>query len=228
MLYEHFSTEHVRGHHVHGVTREDPGTARYGETFFQFIRRSVPGEWISAFRLETRRIRTSGGRRFQLAQNHVVQGVVLQLAMLAGIFAAFGPAAVGVFAVQALAGIIYLEAVNYFQHWGLLRAGRTWRDVDSWETDVRFSAFAMFALPWHADHHMRMVVPYALLRSYPGSPRLPAGYLGTIILTLFANRRLRGYMTAELARLRLGPFAGGSGVTGTALPSAPAAHAHAS
>jgi alkane 1-monooxygenase len=207
LLYEHFSTEHLRGHHVRGATEEDAATARFGETYWQFLRRSVPGQWRSAFQLEARRVHAAGVWDWRHLRNRVVQGALLQLALLAGILQVFGPAAVGVFVVQAVAGVCYLEAVNYFQHWGLRRAGRTWLEVDAWETDVRFSVFAMFALPLHADHHMRMVRPYPLLQHSENSPRLPRGYLGTILLTLFANRSLRDYMSAELARKGLGPFA---------------------
>jgi len=230
LLYEHFSTEHLRGHHVRGVTEEDAATARYGETYWQFLRRSVPGQWRSAFQLELRRIHASGWRDRRLLRSRVVQGALFQAALLAAIHRAFGPAAVGVFVVQAAAAVCYLEAVNYFQHWGLRRAGRTWDEVDSWETDVRLSVYAMFALPRHADHHMHMVRPYPLLRSSAHGPRLPAGYLGSILLTLFANRRLRRYMSAELARLGLGPFAAGAAgpAIRTAPPSGPAGHARAS
>ena len=35
VLYEHFYTEHVRGHHVRVGTLDDPATARFGETFVQ-------------------------------------------------------------------------------------------------------------------------------------------------------------------------------------------------
>lgn len=239
LLYEHFSTEHLRGHHVRGVTEDDAATARYGESYWQFLRRSVPGQWRSAFQLEMRRVRASGLWDWRILRSRVVQGVLFQAALLAAIHQVFGPAAVGVFVVQAVAAVCYLEAVNYFQHWGLRRAGRTWEEEDSWETDARLSVYAMFSLPLHADHHMHMVRPYPLLASSARSPRLPAGYLGTILLTLFANRRLREYMSAELARLGLGPFAAGAagapgapGAPGeelrTAPPSAPAAPAPAS
>src|SRR5436190_12065262 len=38
VCYEHFATEHVRGHHPRLGTREDPATARYGEDLKAFIR----------------------------------------------------------------------------------------------------------------------------------------------------------------------------------------------
>ena len=50
VLYEHFYTEHVRGHHVRVGTPEDPATARFGESFARFYVRTVPAQFRSAWR----------------------------------------------------------------------------------------------------------------------------------------------------------------------------------
>src|SRR4029453_7627272 len=57
VLYEHFYTEHVRGHHSRVGTGEDPATARFGEWPFAFFARTVPAQFRSAWRLETKRLR---------------------------------------------------------------------------------------------------------------------------------------------------------------------------
>ena len=41
--YGHFYIEHNRGHHVRVATPEDPASARFGETFWEFLPRSVFG-----------------------------------------------------------------------------------------------------------------------------------------------------------------------------------------
>ncbi|MEO0975167.1 MAG: fatty acid desaturase, partial [Pseudomonadota bacterium] len=41
--YGHFYVEHNRGHHVHVATPEDPASARYGESYYQFWVRTVFG-----------------------------------------------------------------------------------------------------------------------------------------------------------------------------------------
>src|SRR5262249_61233751 len=56
VLYEHFFTEHIRGHHRRVGTEEDPATAHYGETAFRFLLRTVPAQFRSAWRLEARRL----------------------------------------------------------------------------------------------------------------------------------------------------------------------------
>jgi len=206
LLYEHFYTEHLRGHHVRACTEEDPATARFGETFSQYFRRSVPGQWKSAFELEKRRVKARGVRDWRILRSRVVRGAAFQLLLLGAILLAFGPAALGVFVLQAFSAVRYLEGVNYFQHWGLHRPGLHQRTVDSWETPSSFTHFAMLALSCHAEHHLHASRPYQGLQLAMDSPRLARGYLGTLLLVFHANRKLMSEMTAELRSRRLGPF----------------------
>ena len=50
--YGHFYIEHNRGHHVRVATPEDPASARFGETFWEFLPRSVWGSLKSSWQLE--------------------------------------------------------------------------------------------------------------------------------------------------------------------------------
>jgi hypothetical protein len=50
--YGHFLVEHNRGHHVNVATPEDPASARLGESFWQFLPRTVIGGLLSAWTLE--------------------------------------------------------------------------------------------------------------------------------------------------------------------------------
>ncbi len=49
-------TEHLRGHHVRVGTPDDPATARFGEAYEPFFRRTVPAQFRSAWRLELTRL----------------------------------------------------------------------------------------------------------------------------------------------------------------------------
>ena len=51
-FYGHFYIEHNRGHHVRVATPEDPASARFGETFWEFLPRSVWGSLKSSWELE--------------------------------------------------------------------------------------------------------------------------------------------------------------------------------
>ena len=103
MLYEHFFTEHVRGHHARVGTPEDPATARFGERYNQFFRRTVPAQFRSAWRLETKRLGDIDMKWYDPRQlkNRNVHGIVAGLALAGGLFAAFGWQALVAFVLQA-------------------------------------------------------------------------------------------------------------------------------
>src|SRR5207237_4029985 len=58
--YPQFMVEHYRGHHVRVATREDPASARFGESLWRFLPRSVIGSTIDGWALEARRLRERG------------------------------------------------------------------------------------------------------------------------------------------------------------------------
>src|SRR5262249_30456422 len=125
VLYEHFYTEHVRGHHVRVGTKDDPATARFGESFNRFYVRTVPAQFRSAWRLEAARLGDADMKWYdpRMLGSRVVHGLLFESALLISIGAFFGKAAVVVFLLQAWWATRALEVVNYFEHWGLSRAG---------------------------------------------------------------------------------------------------------
>ncbi len=209
VMYEHFYTEHIRGHHVRVGTPEDPATARFDETYRQFWRRSVPAQFRSAWRLETKRLGDVDMPWYdrRLLKSRVVHGVVAEIAIAAAILAGFGWAAFTLFLLQAFGAVRLLEAVNYFEHWGLVRSGRKVQTLDSWDTDSWFTLYTLVGLSRHADHHAHATRPYPALRHFDDSPKLPRGYFGMVVMAVANNRRFRKLMTAELQRRKLGPFA---------------------
>lgn len=212
VLYEHFYTEHIRGHHVRVGTSEDPATARFGESFNRFYVRTVPAQFKSAWRLETSRLGDPDMKWYdpRLVQSRVVHGVVFELGLLASIGAGFGWASLVAFLFQAWWATRALEVVNYFEHWGLSRSGARVEPVHSWDTHSRFTYYALTGLSRHADHHAFASRPYQKLRVWQESPKLPNGYLAMFPLVLSLNRRYQRLVTAELRRKKLGPFAEGA------------------
>ncbi|MBZ0253643.1 MAG: fatty acid desaturase, partial [Candidatus Methylomirabilis sp.] len=153
VFYEHFYTEHLRGHHARVGTPEDPATARFGESYRYFLRRTVPGQFRSAWRLETRRL---GDEKMRLTDprllgSAVVHGLAAEalLALLCGL--AWGPGALAVWVLAAGHAVVLLEVVNYMEHWGLRRTGRMPGPEDSWDTDSAGSVSALAGLARHAD-----------------------------------------------------------------------------
>ncbi len=208
-LYEHFYTEHVRGHHARVGTDADPATARFGEWPGAFFLRTVPQQFRSAWRIEAKRLGDVDMRWWdpRMLRSRVVHGLVLEWGIAAAILVTLGPGAFAIFVLQALLAIRLLEAVNYFEHWGLARTTRRVRTIDSWDTDSWFTLYTLVGLSRHADHHAYASRPFQQLRFFEESPKLPYGYFGTTVLTLFGRKRLRRLLTQELERRQLGPFA---------------------
>jgi alkane 1-monooxygenase len=177
VLYEHFYTEHVRGHHVHVGTDDDPATARYGETFWHFLRRTVPGQFRSAWRLETRRLGDEEMKLtdIRLLRSRVVHGLIGEGLLVLAIAVVGGPTALAVFILQAVHAIVCLEQVNYIEHWGLMRTARQLQPIDSWDTDSSFTLFALVGLSRHADHHAHPTRPFHQLRYHDETPKMPTG-----------------------------------------------------
>ncbi len=209
VLYEHFATEHIRGHHARVATADDPATARFGESGVAFLMRTVPAQLESAWRLESRRL---GDERLRwsdprMLRHRVLHGLVLEWGVALAVLAILGAGPFVIYLLQALLAVRLLEAVNYFEHWGLARAGRRVTSIDSWDTDSWFTLYTLVGLSRHADHHAHASRPFQQLRLREESPKLPYGYFGTVALVLFRNARFRTLATKELARRRLGPFA---------------------
>ncbi len=146
--YGHFYIEHNRGHHVRVSTPEDPASARFGETFWEFLPRTVFGGLRSAVGLEAQRIRRLGHNPWNpktYPSNDVLNAWAMSVVLFGALIAVFGPALIPFLIIQAVFGFSLLENVNYLEHYGLLRQknatasgkGRYERcaPVHSWNSD---------------------------------------------------------------------------------------------
>lgn len=202
VLYEHFYTEHVRGHHARIGTREDPATARFGETYAEFRRRTIPAQLRSAWRLETKRLGDVDMPPWdlRLLQSRVVHGLLASAALCVAVLALAGPGALVALAAQAYLAVGLLEAVNWFEHWGIVREGGRVTTMHSWDTESAFTFYTLVGLSRHADHHAHANRPYPQLRHFEDSLKLPGGYFEMVVLAVFHNARARQLLAAELER----------------------------
>jgi alkane 1-monooxygenase len=242
VLQEHFFTEHLRGHHVRVGLPDDPATARFGESYQAFYRRTVPAQFRSAWRLEAKRLAARDAdagseasavppsRVPRLFRNRILQGLVVGWGLAFAVGWTWGLAALVAFLLQALFSSRLLEAVNYFEHWGLTRTGSRVRPRDSWDTHSWFTYYGLTGLSRHADHHYEPARPFQQLRVHEGVPMLPGGYVVMVDMVMTKNDEFQRLANAELRRCGLGPFAvseagpaEGDGVA--AAEVGPAAHA---
>ncbi len=185
--YGHFYVEHNRGHHRHVATPEDPASARFGESLWRFLPRTVVGSFTSSIRLETARLKRRG-LRFVTPQNFILQGLALTAVLWIAAVLLAGVAIWPFLVAQAAVGIFLLEDVNYLEHYGLRRQrlsnGRyeACQPEHSWNSDHTVSNMFLFQLQRHSDHHANPTREYQVLRSFEDAPDLPTGYSGMLLL----------------------------------------------
>lgn len=179
-----FSIEHVYGHHANLGTPKDPATAYRGENVYHFIVRSTLGQIAGAWHIEAARLKRMG-RSVWTLRNRMFTGWLMTISY-AGIFFVFaGWGGVAVFFATSLFGKCYLEAVNYIEHYGIVRVpGAPVEPRHSWNCNHRISSWMLFNLTRHSHHHAMGDKPYWELRSYPDAPMMPFGYLTMIYLSL--------------------------------------------
>jgi alkane 1-monooxygenase len=185
--YGHFFVEHNRGHHRHVATPQDPASARMGESFWRFLPRTMLGSLLSAWRLESARLRQAGHHPFHVS-NHLLQAWGLTVLLFAGLVLWLGVVVLPWLLVQALYAITLLEVVNYLEHYGLLRqkdsAGGYERcsPEHSWNSNHVVGNILLYQLQRHSDHHANPARPYQMLRHFDNSPQLPSGYASMLLL----------------------------------------------
>ena len=190
VLYAHFFEEHNYGHHKNVGTYDDPATARKGEWLYAFVFRSMFMGWISAWKIEIKRLTRKGGSAFSL-KNDVLIWQIFQIAIVVSIYYYFGLLILGCFALAAFFSVFILEAINYIEHYGLTRdkvSEFRYEKVNpshSWNADNQIGRAVLFELTRHSDHHENPSKPYQILESPDNTPQLPTGYPGMILLSLF-------------------------------------------
>ncbi len=187
--YGHYHVEHNRGHHVWVATPHDPSTARRGQSYYAFWRQAVSGSFRCAWQHESQRL-----MKMRLPdwhwRNEVLFGATISASLLVAAYYVAGIAGAATFVLQAVLGFSLLEAVQYIEHYGLIREqgadGRFERATaaHSWSSNFRLSNYLMFELQRHADHHVRPGAPFATLGDQAESPMLPGSYPMMIMLAL--------------------------------------------
>ncbi|WP_133645547.1 alkane 1-monooxygenase [Paraburkholderia flava] len=186
VAYGHFFVEHNRGHHVRVATPPDPASARYGESFWRFLPRTVLGSIGSAWRLEKERLARLGKSPWTW-RNEVLHSWAMTVVLWGAVIAVFGKVVVPFLLIQAAYGASLLEVVNYLEHYGLGRKqlpnGRYERcqPEHSWNSNRVVTNLFLYQLQRHADHHANPTRSYQALRHFDTAPQLPSGYATMIM-----------------------------------------------
>ncbi|MFD4405450.1 alkane 1-monooxygenase [Nocardia sp. NPDC058499] len=215
--YGHFYIEHNRGHHVRVATPEDPASARFAESFWRFLPRSVWGSLRSAWALERTRLKRTGKGPWTL-RNDVLNAWAMTVVLWGALAVVFGPGVLPFLLIQAVYGFSLLETVNYLEHYGLLRlrtaSGRYERCTPehSWNSDHIVTNIFLYHLQRHSDHHANPTRRYQTLRSMDGAPSLPSGYASMITLAYFPplwrkvmDHRVLDHYRGDITRVNIQP-----------------------
>ena len=119
VFYLHFSISHVYGHHRRAATVEDPASARLGEGLYQFLYRSIVGQFREAWDYEARR-RLRAGWSVIGAGNRMVGFLVIEFSILVAIAVA-SPSALAFVVVNAALAILLLARNERMPSWSELR-----------------------------------------------------------------------------------------------------------
>lgn len=188
-LYGHFRIEHNVGHHSDVATPRDSATSYYGESFWHFLTREIPGAWKRAWRIESKRANRKGYSRVSL-RNEVVAATVMGV-MLWGVMLSIFSWIILPYLILAWAfSVQSLSLQNYVAHYGLLRDQRPdgkylpAQPEHSWNCNALVTNLITYNLARHSDHHAHPSRHYQNLRTFSDVPQLPYGY-GTIFLMAY-------------------------------------------
>ncbi|MDO8939583.1 MAG: fatty acid desaturase [Methylicorpusculum sp.] len=197
VCYDHFAVAHKRGHHSHIGTPHDITTAQRDESFKAYWRRVAKEHFLYAWRCEKRRLdKKSRGFLLNTVSNKVLQGLLVELAVVGFIYAEFGLLCAVMFLYQAYSAVRMLEAVNYFQHWGLIEEET--HHAIAWVSDSWFSNLLLLGLPCHICHHQNATVQFQDLVYYEQGPKMPYGYFVTNLWVRLSNTSFRQNAALQL------------------------------
>lgn len=135
------------------------------------------------------------GKPFYL--NYSVLSVLGNILFLGLMFKIYGVQGGVCFLVMAIGSVIFLESINYVEHYGLRRKQKldgTYEKVTirhSWNSPHRFSNYFLFKVQRHSDHHENSLKEYQTLVSMNQSPFLPHGYTVCIFMSFFPKTWFR-------------------------------------
>ncbi len=188
--YGHFYVEHNKGHHRRVATPEDPASSRMGESFYRFLPRTMIGSLVSAWEIEKTRLARKDKGPWTW-ENENLQAWAMTVVFWGGLTVAFGWVVLPFLIIQGVIGASLLEAVNYLEHYGLVRKKKDdgryerVRPEHSWNNNHVVTNLLLYHLQRHSDHHANPTRRYQALRHFEDAPQLPTGYAGMIVLAYF-------------------------------------------
>tara|TARA_X000001036_G_scaffold375916_1_gene364993 strand:+ start:223 stop:561 length:339 start_codon:yes stop_codon:yes gene_type:complete len=92
---------------------------------------------------------------------------------------------------MSVVSFLFLETINYIEHYGLLRKIKSNGKYErvkphhSWNSNHTVGRIVLYELTRHSDHHFKSSKKYQVLESIQESPQLPYGYPTSILISFF-------------------------------------------
>ncbi len=217
LMYNHFRIEHPYGHHKRAATPEDPASSKMGETFYEFLPRTIFGGLKSAISIEKHRLQRKGESFFSL-KNELFHGWAMSAGFHGLMLKLYGQKISPFLAIQAAYGVGLFEIINYLEHYGLMREkkanGEYARTMPehSWNNNNITTNLFLYQLQRHSDHHAYPTRPFQALRNFEEAPVLPSGYATMLIPALIPSlwfkmmdKRVFDHYKGDLAKANIYP-----------------------
>ncbi|MAZ58117.1 MAG: hypothetical protein CMP56_01730 [Flavobacteriales bacterium] len=194
-----FAIEHVYGHHKHACLPEDPASAQRGDNIYAFILKAIFNEHVDGWKIEINRVKKKGQNPFSL-NNRMIVGYLRSLTITFLIFTIAGLIGVLYFLICAFITKSFLEAINYIEHYGLVRVrGSKVEMKHSWNSNHLLSSIFLYNVTRHSDHHRLAKLKFWELHPCPESaPMTPYGYLSMLYLVLITPLLYKKIMHKKL------------------------------
>ena len=144
-----------------------------------------------AWKLENKRLANQSPVK-RILKNEMLHWSLLHAAIF-GVFYSFSPFTAIFFLGQGVMAIIYLEVINYIQHYGLRRlqfedgSYERMNEYHSWNSTFWNQQFFTVNLGRHSDHHVNPSRAYQDLRTSNKMPHLPYSLSLSVFLAFFPS-----------------------------------------
>ena len=179
----HFCYAHVYNHHLELASEDDPATAPRGRTIYGHYLLSYLGQSKFVFNMEKERL-SRMGVSFISWQNRWIRGYLMSIPSAVLFFMAGGWIGIAALATVWVISNFELEALNYLEHYGLVRVKDQPIDYrHNWDNNTLFTSWFFIEIGRQADHHYRGETHFWELENV-GAPNTGWGYFTIFALAL--------------------------------------------
>ena len=179
----HFCYAHVYNHHLELASEDDPATAPRGRTIYGHYPLSYLGQSKFLYNMEKERL-SRMGVPFISWQNRWIRGYMMSVPSAVLFFMAGGWIGIAALATVWVISNFELEALNYLEHYGLIRVKDQPIDYrHNWDNNTLFTSWFFIEIGRQADHHDRGETHFWELENV-GAPNTGWGYFTIFALAL--------------------------------------------